>query len=217
MGDEELVLSEKKEDAGEKVVLSKDQYTGLLERLDELETAASSQASRRKAEDIDALAQEGVTKSTPQEPQQQGPVKPLDEMSNSELVNLIMNEVGTGGRELMTKVQTLEVLREIDKCEIKYPDFWDHEQEVHKLAVANPTLSIEQCYKLAKEAKGPVEKKDPKGEPQERLKTRTEKLLNLPSLGERPSIAPGATKVGGITSLKDAAEAAWAEVIAGKK
>jgi len=191
-----------------KVVLTQEQYSALLERLDELESTPPPS----KSNSLDALADEGMSKSTI--PQYQPNVKDLDDMTNKEIVELVMSEVGNYGKGILAKVQTLEVLREIDKCENKYSDFWDFEQDVYKLASANPTLSIEQCYKLAKEDTAKNDVKSDKSTT-DRQRTKTEKLLNLPSArlaGERPSVSSNSTKAGGILTVKEAAEAAFKEM-----
>jgi hypothetical protein len=118
---------------------------------------------------------------------------------------------------MLTEVQTLKVLREIDKCETKYDDFWNYEKEVYKIASSNPTLTIEQAYKLAKGDKEETKKGEDKKE--EGRRTTTERLFNLPPRpipGEKPSGAAASTRQGGIMSLKDAAQAAWEEVTKGK-
>lgn len=196
----------------EGVFLTPEQYNALLDRVEELEMTPPQ--SYDGDDDIDTLANEGLEKSTYP---QQTPNKSLEEMNQTELAQFILSNVEEYGKGMATEIQTLKVLREIDKCENKYEDFWDYEEEVHKLAVDNPTLSVEQCYKLSKK-ESPARDTTTSDKTQGRQRTKTEKLLNLPSVsgtGEKPSISAGATKPGGNLSLKEAAQAAFAEVTKG--
>lgn len=196
----EPVVTEPSEPQDGSVTLSAEQYNALIDRVEELEV---STPNPRPDYDVDELAAEGQTFPTEQTTEN------LDEMSNTQLVQFIASEVGRGNRQLQTEVQTLKILREIDKCEVKYNDFWDFEKEIYAVAQKNPTLSMEQAYKLVK---GDTPEKKP-GDPAPR--TQTQKLFNLPSrtpTGEKPSLAPGASEVQKTMTAKEAAEQAWNEM-----
>jgi hypothetical protein len=108
----------------------------------------------------------------------------------------------------------MRVLREIDKAESKYEDFWQYEDKIRDISIANPSLGIEDAYQLAK-SKTPARIKEG-DDKTERKVTRTEKLLNLPArtFGEKPTVAAGSTRdiVRG-DNLKKAAERAWDDVV----
>lgn len=202
------------------VVLSRSQYEAVLDRIAELE--ASRQPLRSEDDDIESLAQEAKARPSEQQQQFQAPYKSLEDMSNQELVSYIMQGVQKQGEAVLTEVQTLKVLREIDKASATHEDFWDYEKEVYQYAVNNPTLTIEQCYKLAKtdESKGPKKSDKTDDTKEGGRRTETEKLFGLPPRpipGEKPSSIAAATKQGGVMSLKDAAAAAWEEATKGMK
>jgi hypothetical protein len=106
-------------------------------------------------------------------------------------------------------------MREIDKCESKYDDFWEYEEDIRRIAMENPSLSIEKAYKLAKLEKGGEEGKGRGKESEERV-SRIQKILNLPPAvprGEKPGTVPSSTKAGEVKSLREAALKAWEETV----
>lgn len=207
----------------EKVELAPETYNALLERLEELEEAASStgtpQATERST--LDELADEGRTTRTA-DPREPG--KNLDDMSNTEQTQYIVDEINRQAGDKLNKVEvaveTLRVLREIDKTEAKHDDFWQYENEVKELTMANPSMSIEDAYLLAKQ-KNP-KSKDDKGEEGANKTTRTERMLNLPSRaahGEKPGVAVSTTVDSNPSgkTLRSAAEKAWEESVGKEK
>lgn len=193
-----------KEEKVESVTLTKEQYAALLDRVAELEDA-----SLRKEKDIwslNELTEEGK-KAPKQTKEEEEP--DWDNISGKELVQRITEAVNQAGVKLQTEIETLKVMREIDKCEAKYKDFWEHEEEMRKIAMENPSLSIEKAYQLAKI--------DKEGEKKEEgvAKTKTEKLLNLPprSEGEKPGVVPSSTKASEVKTLREAALKAWDETV----
>lgn len=197
-----------------KVTLDGKTYNALLDRLEELE-ALATQAPRRKEDPIDDLYEEGLRRSAAGETRE---TKELDEMSNTELFQYIMAIGSKQIHDIAVGLETVKLLRQIDKVSSKYDDFDVYEEEIKELAMENPTLSIEKAYKLAK-AENPTkgQKKQLAGGPT----TRTERILQLPSrhvVGEKPSnMSGGSTKVTNkVYTTKDAAEEAWDEVV-GKK
>jgi len=203
--------------SAEKVELSADQYEALLDRLQELETLAQKPAKQQEGPiDIETLAAQAKEPSMPKEDEDID----IDELPPKQLLKLIEQQITNTITPLMEEVQTLKVLREIDKCEAKYPDFWDYEEDLRQIAMSNPMLTIEQAYQLAKAGKGE------KGEDKEKetsTKTRTEKLLRLPprpraTAAEKPGVATSSTeKKDEIKTIKSAAERAWEEVIGSKE
>jgi len=205
------------------VELPAETYNALIERIGELEDQVTSvgvvQSTERST--LDELADEGRTTKTdmPREP-----FKNLDDMSNTEVAQYVVDEINRQAGEKLNKVEvsieTLRVLREIDKAESKYDDFWLYENLVKDYTMANPSMSIEDAYLLAKQ-KSPKQVKDEDGDKSEK-KTKTEKLLNLPSraaLGEKPGVAASSTEDSrpGKHTLKSAAEKAWEETVGKNK
>ncbi|MCL6441693.1 MAG: hypothetical protein K6T27_09410, partial [Thermoleophilum sp.] len=204
----------------QEVTLSAEQYAALLDRLAELEEVALSKAKEAKKEtyDVDELAKLGKAVQTREAPREEE--VDLEQLSNKELVNYVLSlgqqTISQQLLALETKLETLRVQREIDKCEQKYKDFWDYEEDIKKIAVENPSLSIEQAYRLAKSLK--EEKGENLRAPE--AKPRTQVLFNLPPrppMGEKPGrVAPKSTQAAEIKTLKDAAAKAWEEVVGGK-
>lgn len=207
---------EKKGEKEEKVVtLSESQYSALLDRVAELEDVSLSK--KKDIYDIDELAEEGKRREVI-------PVKgeevDWEALSNKELVDKIVEAVNQGGLQLQTQIETQKVLREIDKCEVKYDDFWKFEKDIRRIATENPTLSIEKAYRLAKlEIEGDKKEEKKEGEKREEVgakTTRTEKLLNLPPRvpgGEKPGVVSSSTKGSQTKTLREAADRAWDEAV----
>lgn len=213
---EEVKVEVKKE---EKVVtLSESTYAALLDRVAELEDTSSAHP-KKEVYDVDELAEEGRRGEA-----KLGKVEKIEEvdweaLSNKELVDRIVGSVNEAGLGLVTKIETLKVLREINKGEAKHKDFWEYEKDIRKIASENPTLSIEDAYQLAKAKKGDG-KEEKKGEEVKEVgakTTRTEKLLNLPPRGEKPGVVSSSTKSGQTKTLREAADRAWDEAVGKEK
>jgi hypothetical protein len=194
------------ENENDQVVLSRAQYEAVLARFEELEAKTPS----RSDDDIDALADEGrkAASKAAVTPQQR---KDIEDMSNAELVNYMLEQISPVSRSLETEVNTLKVQREIDKCEKEFEDFHDYDKEILKIALENPSLTIERAYKIAK-AENKKEAKGEAGEKGEKITT-SQKILNLPhpkTYGEKASLA--ATSPGGSLSIKDSARKAAIEL-----
>lgn len=208
-GEKQEVKSEEEKKDGEErelITLTKEQYEALLDRVAELEDA--SLKATRSTYSLDELAEEAKRPSKIEE-EEEG--VDWDEISGKELVKKVTEVVNQLGMRLQTEVEVLKVQREIDKCEAKYPDFWEYEEDIRRIAVENPSLSIEKAYKLAK-----AEKEGGKGEKEKEVaKTKTEKLLNLPprSGGEKPGVVSSSTKASEVKTLREAALKAWEDTV----
>ncbi len=92
-------------------------------------------------------------------PQQQPAAPPpdFDTMTNAELANYIMTQVGSKVGEIMQKTvapvqsqfEADRTARDIQTTAIKYPDFWDHRDKMIEIAERHPTLTAEEAYHLA--------------------------------------------------------------------
>ena len=211
---EEKKESEKKEEI---VTMTREQYSGLLDRVAELEEMSLGK-NQEKTYGLDELVDEGKgRKGVEKELEITQGSEEIDNMSNTQVINLILEQVNKGGQQIMTELQTMKVLREIDKCESKYDDFWKYGDEIRRIAIENPSLSIERAYHLAKSEKGEkkVEKEGETGKGEQKI-TRTEKILNLPprgSGGEKPGAPKVSTKGSETKSLQESAKRAWDEVV----
>jgi len=216
---EKKVEGEKKEKEGteEKVELSGEQYNALVDRLAELEAGAVKQGRRSdEVTDLDTLVEEGKRGKATEKIEETE--VDFDQLSNKELVEYVVNLVNDQGLPRLQKaevaIETLRVLREIDKGEKEHDDFWEYESEIRQISMANPTLSIEEAYDLAKVKKGKAKSsKKKEGE----ITTQTQRLLKLPPKhvpGEKPGkVAAGSTRASETKlTLKEAANKAWEEV-----
>lgn len=229
--DTELNKGEGKEEGEEnQVVLDRDTYEALMDRIADLENAALAKPRVVNLDDLvdevkpakparreEAVSEPGVVRLPAN----------IEDMSNAQLVQYIMETGGGQIREEMqdmrVAIQTVSLVQEIDKCERKHDDFWDYEPEVRKLAMENPSLSIEQAYKLAKANKGDARPSKKDGDDDDTRKpSMTEKILNLPprrniQSGEKPGsgVAPNSTKEreDSIRTTRDAASKAWDDVV----
>lgn len=191
------------------VTLTAEQYGAILDKLADMEEKRSKPT--HQVVSLEELAREG-RRTLPQVEEQ--PKGGLDDMSNREreLVNFIVDEINRQAtpllQDLATKLETQRVLREIDKCEAKYDDFWDYRERILQIGSENPNLSVEAAYKLAKSEKGEQPIK-PKGD----SKSILHHLPPRPTASEKAGPARAVTSGTGVKSLKEAAEKAWGEVV----
>lgn len=219
MGDETKVEEGERTDQtpASKVELDVETYNALLDRVAELEDATA--VPRRQSDEpssVDELAEEA--RSRGRQPAIVTPPKDIDEMSNTQLAQYVFDTINQQAAERINKmevsVETMRVLREIDKAEVKYKDFWRYGDAIKEVSTANPSLSIEDAYHLAKSRSPRAEEEGDK--PQKKEPTKTEKLLNLPArtFGEKPTIAASSTRdVHRQESIRSAAERAWEEQV----
>lgn len=201
----------------EKITLSKEQYSALLDRLSELEGSTE----KKDVYTLDELAKEGKERSRPLKEAQEEEDIDWDNATPKDVYNKLVTEVNKVGIQIKTDIETLKVMREIDKCEAKFEDFWKFEPAIRKIAMENPSLSIEKAYKLAKVDAGEEVNKKKEGEKdkdelKEVAKTKTEKLLNLPPrvpTGEKPGVVPSSTKSSEKMTLRESALKAWDETV----
>ena len=217
--EKEVKEDEKKEEKQftTKIELTPEQYNAMLDDMAELEALRAAKPKKEKEEedeelDVEKLAREGKKTKAKEEEE----TLDLDNMTNTQLANAILKEIDKRNNDrlnpLEVTVETLRMLREIDKAEGKHEDFWDYGEQVQKMCVTDPNLSVEDAYILAK-SKAPVKKE--KGE-KETVPTKTERLLKLPPRvhGEKPGVAAGTTiNIDKGKTVKSAAEKAWEDTL----
>jgi hypothetical protein len=92
----------------------------------------------------------------PQQPRVE-PEPDWDTMTNKEVAQYIMTQVGTNVGNLIKKTvepmqshaEAERVSRDIQSTAAKFPDFWDHREKMVELAERHPTLTAEEAYHLA--------------------------------------------------------------------
>lgn len=210
-GEKEL---EEKVGDEEMIKLTPSQYAALLDRMSELESPRSS--GRRVVDDepgdLDSLIEEGTKKGKGEE---KPPLSPedIDGLSNSQLVQLLTGELNQYMMPVLTRIEKMRVETELRDTRKEHEDFEDYSDEVYKLTVRDPQLSIEDAYLLAK---GRKEKAKPKEGDKEKDKEKDKKgkLFNLPPrpvFGERPGPSHNVAKTTPKT-LMEATERAYEEV-----
>ena len=191
------------EDQGvEEVKIPAGTYNALLDRLNELEEAVTKAATGgKKGNEIDELADEGRGRRAPQAPPAEAAVD-LENVTNRDLVNMILGHVEQNMMQpILVGLEKLRIQGEIK--DLNAPDFDEYKDAIYKIASKNPTLSIKQAYKLAKE-EAPA-----KGGDKSETPSRRDVLTNLPPRRPTPSEKPGtsqsATRKGDPSTIKDAA------------
>lgn len=208
--DQEKQKEEKEEDF---IKVPTASYDALLDGYDTLEAENKNLRSKKDEDDVDI---DELLKD--EKPQQKGEKVDLESMSNTELANFVFSSMEGVGKQIMQRLDTVQLTNEIERCMDKHDDFINYQKDIQKLSVANPKLSIERCYTLAKQEKGGFDKKEEeKGEEEKEKRSTAEKLYNLPKrkvYGEKPGVTPAATQKNTVMSSKEAASDAWDEVMA---
>ena len=195
------------------VTLDRGTYEALLDQIAELEATSTAKAS------VDDLTKD--LEPEPKPKPAEFDLGAIDQMSNSQLATFIIDIINEQGgaaiNELSKKLESITVLREIERAESKHDDFWQHEKDVRRIAMKNPSLTIEEAYKLAK-AEAAEKGTGPKSDGDPPPKTKTERVLRLPprgAVGERPSHIAGATTTGksSAMTLRAAALSSWDEIV----
>ena len=200
----------------EPVVLDPKTYQALLEHLDDLEGQVKEKgSSSNNLDDLDSLADEARGSKQ----QQQEEEVDFDGMSRKDFLQYTLKQLSEEVvSPLAVAIEEVKLSQEIDQLtrDEKYADFWDHKDEIYKIAKDNPRLSLKKVYKLAKS-----EAEDKKTSDSEtKTKSRKGLLRHLPdsTFGERPSgQAESTTEKSEPATLKEAASRAFDEIMEGNK
>jgi hypothetical protein len=212
---------------GEGVVLSPEQYNAVLDHIADLEAKLMSGGSRSEVQTLDTLVNEAQQQARPQQQRQQQQQQPipqqadLENMTPQQVLSLLYNQIQTNLiQPLDTKIETLRIMSEIDKVAGKAgnEDFWEYAAQVKEIAIRNPTLSIQQAYRLAKTE----EKRELKGPGDSGLQKKSDVLFTLPKrpnipTGEKPGSSGAALRSATQPTRRDAASEAFDKVVSGKK
>lgn len=202
-----------KAQVGDKVELEADVYDALLSRLEQLEAESIQHETPRKGvKTVDDLADEIERPNARKEShaQQVGPDQ-INQMSNIEFGRFMLNEIHTSFfQPILVQLEQMRVTSEVEKLRTELGDEDDFEElqdQIYKVAVKNPTLSIKEAYHLAK--KSQPAKGDKKGENASDDGTpRRGLLLRLPPrvYSERSTQARSASDKGPPETRMDAAK-----------
>ena len=113
----------------------------------------------------------------------------IEQLSNAELAGLILSEVERAFfTPVVHRVELLRVREELKEAKNKYSDFDEYKNETHKIASANPSLSIEDSYLMAKAKAGKLVAK-----PEEKVPSKVVDLEDAKKAKEAPKVPQGAT------------------------
>lgn len=185
-------------------------YAALLDRLAELEEKTTTKVV--PVSELIREAKAGQEERTTPEVSEED----LEKMSNTQLVQHILQIIDPVAVDLNTKIQTVKVMNELDKleamCEAVDEDFWEVKDRVYEIATKNPTLSLKEAYKLAK-PDTQIKEKERKKKTELKQPGKIHALPPRPVLtGDRPGVSTTVTKKGDPESNKAAAEQAWADM-----
>ena len=175
---------------GDSIMLTKEEYNNLIGTMAEMKLNLSRVSEQRREEKAAPPVQAP--------PQQKVNPADIENMTKTEFAGFLLNQVGqTMAQPILELVMTAIVrdeIREVSKeAAAKGEDFSIYKDDVYALTMANPQLSIEKAYKLAK-AENPDKGK--KAEP---------KVVPPRPVGERPGVARGAVNPQSKMSVRDAA------------
>ena len=192
----------------------------LMEKLEKMETALAAKGKKEEVFDPEALLRE-LTKEDERRPAKRGAedgAPKLDDMTPGQFADFVLSTVKEHlVSPLEAKVEGLRVRAEVAECKAKYDDFMEYRDDIFKLAMTKPDLSLEDAYLQVtgqstvksrregreKEAKEKSEKEKAEGERSSRRQ---------PFTGERGGPSREASKVSP-NSLEDAATLALKDVL----
>lgn len=202
------------------VTLTVEQYKALMEKLEGLEKKLGEKSSKSPDEplDLDYLVREAYKQPpAPQEPQVD-----LEELTVPELVEYTIRQV----QEQLIAPLYQEILaerytRQVKETAQEFEDFWDHADEVKKVCLANPGMTVRQAYLLVKAQKG--EFPTPKGKGEKKVAEREaqeegegERVVTLPKRrppsGEKPGVPGSTVKTATPETIREAALRAMEEL-----
>ena len=185
--------------SGDSIMLTKEEYNNLIGTMTEMKLNLAKVEEQRRTERTAPPVQQAPPPK---------PVNPADieNMTKTEFAGFLLNQVGqTMAQPILELVMTAIVrdeIREVSKeAAAKGEDFSIYKDDVYALTMANPQLSIEKAYKLAK-AENP--EKGKKAEP---------KVVPPRPVGERPGVARGAVNPQNKMSVRDAATKAVGDML----
>jgi len=154
-------------------------------------------------------------------PTSKGEDRDVDAMTNGELVEHITKQVSSSIltpiqkqlTDLSTRMEKDTLSTQINTAAATYPDFWEYREEIQNRVKDNPNMSMDDAYHLAL--------KDNKGKTEELARKRTEDAAAAKAAedAKKPAFAgllPTSNLSSASTKMqpKDAAQAAWDEVMA---
>ena len=200
------------EEKGEQVTIGKEELEAMKESIKTL-----SEKGDEDVNSISSLLKEVMNEK--EEPAEKTPEMPasMQDVSPKEFLGFVTQQVNkviqAATVPLQQEVTTLRILRDVDKTEAKYENFWELKKEIKAETKANPYVKMEDAFILACKKKGvdPIlrnaapKKEEKEGDDKKEVKPKVEKKPFAG--GEKPGIA-GAEKTPPVNILDAAAKAA---------
>lgn len=209
--------NESKEE-GRKEFNAEEAFRGLAEKLDKVLEAKPKE--KETSFDPEALLKELEADEEPKPRMKKGREESgepdFEKMSPKQFVEYTLSTVrDTLVSPLEKKLAVLGVRAEVAECKAKYDDFTDYKDEVFKIAMTHPELSLEQAYLQASGKKAVESKKEAaerKAKEEREKEEKTRKSSGPRPIGEKSSISRDASTPAPKT-LQDAAVMALKDVL----
>lgn len=186
----------------DQVTLSKEQYTEMMSAMSSMRQQLSDLSSKVPApvanDSDDDASDTDIDYS---------------KLSPKEAMELITDNVANRvSKPLMQMVMTLVVKEEVRECRDQHKDFDAYKEDISKLALAKPSLSIKEAYKIVKSDNPEKGQKFLEGlKAKNTSDTPTTKPKPLPS--QRPGVTTSTTAETSKLSVREAAAKAAADIL----
>ena len=183
---------------GENVVLTKEDFSKIIGELTGLKMKVGELTNAQNQ------SRQVVERAVAPPPQRQVGPADIENMTKTEFAQYISQSVG---QPILELVMTMAVKEEIRETAAENKDFWDYKDEVYKLTMSNPQMSVKQAYLVAK-SENPG--KSSLNKPAAGTPPATSPP---PARGERPGVARSSVAQPSKMSIKDAANTALKDLL----
>jgi len=200
---------------------AEESFKDLTEKLDKIAAGLEAKGKKEESFDPEALLKE-LQREERAAPKGKEEGQKVEDMTAQQFAEFVLDTVHTRlVSPLEAKVEGLRVRAEVAECKAKYDDFLEYRDDIFKLAMKKPELSLEEAYLQVtgqstvkskreakeKEAKEKAEKEKTEGERKERRGS---------FLGEKGGVSREASKLSPDT-MQDAAVLALKDVLGQEK
>lgn len=196
-------------------------FKGLTEKLDKIVGGLEAKGKKDESFDPEALLKELQREERSEPKGKEGEAK-IEDMTAQQFAEFVLQTVHTNlVSPLEAKVEGLRVRAEVAECKAKYDDFMEYRDDIFKLAMKKPELSLEEAY-LQVTGQSTVKSKREAREKEAKEKTEKEKAESERKerrgsfLGDRGGVSREASKVSPQT-MDDAAVLALKDVLGQEK
>jgi len=198
-------------------------FKGLSEKVDKVLAGLEARGKKEDSFDPEKLLEE-LTREERQPAKRGGKEEgpKLDEMTPGQFADFVLSTVKEHlVSPLEAKVEGLRVRAEVAECKAKYDDFMEYRDDIFKLAMTKPDLSLEEAYlqvtgQSAVKTRREAKEKDAKEKSEKEKSEGDRSHRRQPFTGERGGVSREASKVSPNT-LEDAAVLALKDVLGQEK